>query len=271
MRSTVILVAALLATPALAGKFGPGPETFPSAGHFVFRNEAEAIARKVAATRGLSDPVNVVEVRVEQTSMTPGGRGWSVVVVGKIVGGCHAVTVGLAADDGRVYAIGDRRALPEKAPPDCERWYIEGAPGALAATIDTAPMAARPAPTPPLSKPQRIVTQDDALRIAAYHAEKKGYRAPEAMLAEFRAAADGAPGAWRVHLMGMTEKGCGIYKLELAEPDWKMRFQNSQMRGRNVKLDECREWYERDGKIDDPKDWLPGKVEWETVDSNNLQ
>jgi hypothetical protein len=267
----VIAAALLAAVPAFAGQYGPGPESFPGVGHFVFRNEAEAIARKVAATRGLSEPVNVVEVHVEQTSMTPGGRGWSVVVVGKIIGGCHAVTVGLAADNGRVYAVGDRRALPEKAPPDCERWYIDGAAGA-SATISTAPVA--PAPVATLKAPgkgARIVSVDDAVRIAGAQAMKKGYVAPESVLSEFRAGVGGAPGVWRVDLLGMTAKGCGIFKLELAEPDWKMRFQNSQMGGKDVRLEECRAWYAKDGGTDDPMDWLPGKVEWETVDSNNLQ
>lgn len=266
------MIALLAASPAaLAGQFGPGPEGFAPVGHFVFRNEAEALARKVASTRGLEEPVNVVEVHVEQTTMAPGGRGWSVVVVGKIPGGCHAVTVGLAADDGRVYAIGDRRATPAKAPPDCERWYILGAEGA-SATIATAPNAPEPVKTPPpVGKGARTMSRESAIQIASDSATKKGYVTPEAKLAEYRAGVAGAPGVWRVDLIGVTAKGCGIYKLELTEPEWKMRYQSNQMAGRDVSVDECYQWYEKKGKIDDPKDWLPGKVEWETVDSKNLQ
>lgn len=270
----LVIALALAPLPVLAGPSGPGPESFAPVGHFVFRNEAEALARKVAATRGLEEPVNVVEIVVEQTTMAPGGRGWSVVVVGKIPGGCHAVTVGLAADDGRVYAIGDRRATPAKAPPDCERWYILGAEGA-SATISTAPNVPpepgkTPAPTEKAKGP-RTMSREDAIRIASDSATKKGYITPEAKLAEFRAGVAGAPGVWRVDLIGVTAKGCGIYKLELAEPDFTVRFQSNQMAGRNVELDECYRWYDRDGKKDDPKDWLPGKVAWETLDSQNLQ
>jgi len=116
-----------------------------------------------------------------------------------------------------------------------------------------------------------LVLLSDAVKIANAQAAKKGYVTPESLLSEFRAGAAGAPGVWRVDLIGTTPKGCGIFKLELAEPDWKMRFQNSQMGGKDVKLEECRRWYARDGKIDDPVDWLPGRVEWDTVDSNNLQ
>lgn len=262
-----IAAAFLLAAPALAGQYGPGPEGFTPVGRFVFRNEAEAIARKVAATRGMGEPVNVVEVHVESTSMTPGGRGWSVVVVGKIPGGCHAVTVGLAADTGRIYAIGDRRATPPKAPPDCERWFIEGGAETASATLDTAPLAAATKP-PKVEKAARGMTRENAISIATANAAKKGYTETEVKMAEPREG-----GLWRVDLVGATAKGCGIYKLELApkDDDWKMRFQNNQMSGKNVVLDECRLWYDRDGKAEDPMDWLPGKIEWEVVESDNLQ
>lgn len=266
----MIGTALLAGLPALAGQYGPGPEGFPAAGHFVFRNEAEGIARKVGATRGLAEPVNVVEVHVEQTTMAPGGRGWSVVIVGGIPGGCHAVSVGLAAEDGRVYAIGDRRATPAKAPPDCERWYILGAEGATA-TIATAANVPEPARVVVGPKGARTMTSDTAIRIANDAAAKKGYIAPETKMAEFRPGVDGRPGVWRVDLIGVTNKGCGVFKLELTGPEWKMRYQNNQMAGRNVALDECYEWYDGDGKTDSPLDWLPSKVEWETVDSNNRQ
>lgn len=255
------------AAPALAGQYGPGPEGFAPVGRFVFRNEAEAIARKVAATRGMSEPVNVVEVHVESTSMTPGGRGWSVVVVGKIPGGCHAVTVGMAADTGRIYAIGDRRATPPKAPPDCERWFIEGGAETASATLDTAPLSAA-TPPPKAEKAARTMTRESAIALATANAAKKGYTATEVKMAEER---DG--GIWRVDLVGSTAKGCGIYKLELTPKgdDWKMRFQNNQMSGKKVQLDECRVWWDRDGKAEDPMDWLPAKIEWEVVETDNLQ
>lgn len=266
----------LVAFVLLSGTHGPGPETFTPTGRFVFRNEAEAIARRVAATRSLEQPVNVVEVRVESTSMTPGGRGWSIVVVGKVPGGCHAVSVGIAADDGRVYAIEDRHAQPSKPPADCEKWYVDGGAAEAKATIETAAVRATPAPTPeaPASKAKdgaRALTREDVARIATEQATKKGYTAIEPKLLEFRPGADGAPGAWRADVIGSTEKGCGIYKLELREPDWKMRYQNNQMAGRNVALEECRAWYDADGKLDSELEWLPGYVEWDTVTSDNLQ
>jgi hypothetical protein len=265
-------------SPALAaaGPYGPGPEGFAPVGRFVFRNEAEAVARKVAATRGMSEPVNVVEVHVESTSMTPGGRGWSVVVVGKIPGGCHAVTVGLAADTGRIYAIADRRATPAKAPPDCERWFIEGGAESASATLDTAPIAAPPPVAAKAPKGARTLSREDVLTIATEQAMKKGYTETAVKLAEMRPGGsvdgrDETPSVWRADLVGKTPKGCGIYKLELTGPDWKMRFQNNQMSGRKVQVEECHAWYERDGKEESPSDWLPGKVEWTVVDSDNLQ
>lgn len=259
----------------LAGPYGPGPEAFPGVGHMVFRQEAESIARKVAASRNLAEPVSVVEVRVEATSMTPGGRGWSVVVVGGVPGGCHAVTVGLDGDDGRAYAVGDRRAVPPTPPGDCERWYILGGAEGATATLETAPIRATP-PPPPVIGPSRraaprALTRSDAGRIAIDQATKKGYTGIEPQRALFRPAAGGRPGVWRVDLIGLTPKGCGIFKLELAEPDWKMRYQNNQMAGRGVQLEECREWYAREGGQDDPADWLPGRVEWESYDYDNRQ
>lgn len=271
-----MLFALGLGAPARAGQYGPGPEAFPPAGRFVFRNEAEAVARKVAASRGLAEPVNVVEVRAESTSMTPGGRGWSVVVVGRVTGGCHAVTVGLAADDGRVYAIADRRVTPEKAPPDCERWYILG--GAEKATATLATAANAPAAnaialvTPKPVKGQRTLTREEVLTLATAQAAKKGYTETEVMMAELRPGGSvEKPSVWRADLIGQTPKGCGIYKIELTGPDWKMRFQNNQMSGKKVQVDECRQWYDRDGREESPTDWLPGRVEWTVIDSDNLQ
>ena len=163
MRRWTILagVIATLGLSTAAGQTcGPGAETFAPGGRFVFRNEAEAIGRKIATSRtDLQEPIQIVEVTLEAVPDAPAARGWNVVVVARVPGGCHLVRVGLTANEGRVYRIADKRVTPAKAPRDCERWFVLGGPDApastpLAAVERTAPPSrtppprATPAPTP---------------------------------------------------------------------------------------------------------------------------
>lgn len=146
----------LAASAFAAESYGPGPEAFPPVGRFVFRNEAEAIGRKVAATRtDLQDPVQVVEVTLEPVPGTPGTRGWNVVVVAKAPGGCHLVRIGITSREGKVYRVSDKRVLPQKAPPDCERWFVLGGADAPNAAAVATPRASAPVRTPP---PPRMPT-----------------------------------------------------------------------------------------------------------------
>jgi hypothetical protein len=92
-----------------------------------------------------------------------------------------------------------------------------------------------------------IMTKDEAQAKATTAAGKLHYKKPKLLETRFEEARGKRPAEWHVTIAGKTPAGCGLLELEIPTPEGNTKYNDRQIAGEDVKVDECVALWTKDG------------------------